>query len=83
MQLATGCVHHWLVYRTVRRPAWTVRYRRCRHCGECSKSIQRGFEDARSWFDRPIRLPDDRDTDSQIAIIELTQWHNSKQENLA
>ena len=63
------CDHAWLVYRTVRHPAWTVRYRRCRHCGECSKSIQRGFTDQRNWLDRPVALPDDRDTDSQITIM--------------
>ena len=65
-----GCDHAWLVYRTVRRPAWTIRYRRCRHCGECSKTIQRGFIDGRSWFDRPVALPDGRDNDAAVAIID-------------
>jgi hypothetical protein len=69
MRLATGCEHAWLIYRTVRRPAWTVRYRRCRHCGQCSKSIARGFTDGRSWFDRGDSLPDRRDSGSDDAIM--------------
>jgi hypothetical protein len=58
MRLATGCDHAWLIYRTIRGSRFTVRYRRCRHCGECSKTIQAGFVDARSWWDRRQSLPD-------------------------
>jgi hypothetical protein len=64
-----GCDHAWLIYRTVRRPAWTVRYRRCRHCGACSKSIQRGFEDARTWWDRKQPLPDATTNFSEDEIL--------------
>jgi hypothetical protein len=71
-----------LVYRTVRGSRFTVRYRRCRHCGQCSKTIQRGFTDARTWFDRPVALPDDADSGRDDAIIELTQWHNSNEEKM-
>ena len=69
MRLATGCDHAWLVYRTIRGARFTVRYRRCRHCGQCSKTIQRGFTDGRNWLERPLALPDDRDNDSAVAII--------------
>jgi hypothetical protein len=80
MNLATGCDHAWLIYRTVRRPAWTVRYRRCSNCGATSKSIAKVFIDQRNWLERGDLLPDRRDTDSQIAIIgnddSLTEQEN-------
>lgn len=75
MRLA--CDHAWLVYRTVRHPAWTVRYRRCRHCGQCSKSIQRGFTDQRNWFDRPIRLPDDLILTDGLRTIGASAEHDT------
>ena len=53
-----GCNHNWLVYRTIRGERFTRRYRRCSNCGECSKSIQAGFVDARSWWDRGDSLLD-------------------------
>jgi hypothetical protein len=41
---------HPLVYRTIRRPRWTVRYRRCRACGATSKTVSAGeFVDERRW----------------------------------
>jgi hypothetical protein len=43
------CFHRWLVYRTVRRPRWTIRYKRCSLCSETSKTVQVGFVDARQW----------------------------------
>jgi hypothetical protein len=58
-----------LIYRTIRGARFTVRYRRCRHCGECSKSIQRGFTDGRSWFDRGDSLLDDADSGRDVAIM--------------
>jgi hypothetical protein len=58
-----------LVYKTRRSPSWVTRYRRCRHCGECSKTIQRGFTDGRSWFDRGDSLPDRRDSGRDDAIM--------------
>jgi hypothetical protein len=51
-----GCDHAWLIYRTVRRPAWTVRYRR-------------GFEDARTWWDRKQPLPDATTNFSEDEIL--------------
>lgn len=49
-----SCDHHWLVYRTVRSQLWTVRYRRCRHCGATSKTVAVGYVDARNWCERKI-----------------------------
>lgn len=47
-----------LVYRTIRGPVWTRRYRRCANCGSTSKTIQRGFVDERNWLERDDSLLD-------------------------
>ena len=71
-----------LVYRTIRGARFTVRYRRCSNCGATSKSIAKVFIDQRNWLERGDSLPDRRDNDSAVAIIELTQWHNSNEEKM-
>lgn len=47
-----------LIYRTIRGPVWTRRYRRCANCGGTSKTIQRGFVDERNWWNRDELLLD-------------------------
>ena len=48
---SVGCCSHprVLVYRTVRHERWTIRYRRCHHCGATTKTVQAGFVDGRQW----------------------------------
>lgn len=59
-----------LTYRTIRGPVWTTRYKRCANCGTCSKTVQRGFTDARNWLERPLSLLDGADKCERVAIME-------------
>lgn len=65
-----------LTYRTVRRPSWTVRYKRCANCGSTSKTIQRGFTDERVWWNRDELLLDGADKCERVAIIERVVSHS-------
>lgn len=69
-----------LTYRTVRRPSWTVRYKRCANCGACSKTVQRGFVDERNWLERPLSLLDGADKCERVAIMERVVSHSQAQE---
>lgn len=69
-----------LVYKTVRRPSWTVRYKRCANCGTCSKTIQRGFIDERNWLERGDSLPDGHPIFNGDAIIKHVESVIHRQE---
>lgn len=62
-----------LIYRTIRGPVWTRRYRRCANCGTTSKTIQKGFIDERNWLERGDSLLDGHPIFNDDAIIERVE----------
>lgn len=70
-----------LVYRTVRGSRWTVRYRRCYHCGATSKTIQAGYIDARSWLEREVSLLDGPSIQGDSAIMSSMELFNPCEES--